>query len=553
MNNQQFRNLLFNTSQKKDVSNVDSPPSSRPSTTPKVAALGSRKHSSIPMTPRQVGRNLSSVNAEFARQLAERNVRANPTKKFKSSVPKGVKLAEGYTDRTQNRVDEDEDERAQRIKKLEESMKLGQIDRDTFEKLVAEITGGDIESTHLVKGLDRKLLEKVRKGDDVRNLVVGGEGGDKSLDVEDEFDELEERVVAPMVREKVEKKGEMAPPKPVAGVKRNRAAILAELKAQRKAAQETAEEERKKKYPSLGAGFTKVGPGGETSRIEIDSKGREVLIITDAEGNEKRKVRKQKPEEPKLEPRFDIENPNKPLHINTESMPKPREEESEDEDIFVGVGSNYNPLANLEDDEDDESSEDSSSEMLAKAAKVEYNQSNEEEEEDDDDEDDEGEVSKLNRDSQDETKSSTTKLRRNYFNTPSITYKETEGADATVRAALAKVRTLDEDSSLLQNTEEARLKKRATELAARDRDMDDLDMGFGESRFDDAEEMEREGDKVKFSEWKGLDAVDDDAEEGHGGRGSKKRRRGPKKKRGDKNSAADVLKVMEKQKGKTLG
>ena len=88
--------------------------------------------------------------------------------------------------------------------------------------------------------------------------------------------------------------------------------------------------------------------------------------------------------------------------------------------------------------------------------------------------------------------------------------------------------------------------------------MEDMDMGFGASRFDDAEEMEREDEKVKFSQWKGLGAEggDDDDDEG-GGKGKKeKRKRGGKKRKGDKNNADDVLNVMERQKEKktkTLG
>jgi hypothetical protein len=162
--------------------------------------------------------------------------------------------------------------------------------------------------------------------------------------------------------------------------------------------------------------------------------------------------------------------------------------------------------------------------------------------------------------------------KRDYFkafsrNTASGTPSDLSSADATVRAALEKVRNLDESSTLLQNlastdpndpeSKEARLKKRAAELAASDRDMDDLDMGFGASRFDDADDMEREGEKVKFSQWKGLGADAED-EDGEGGARDvkKQRKRAPKKKRGDKNKVEDVLNVMERQKEKkktTLG
>ena len=46
-------------------------------------------------------------------------------------------------------------------------MKLQQIDRPTFERLRDDIIGGDINAVHLMKGLDFKLLERVRRGEDV--------------------------------------------------------------------------------------------------------------------------------------------------------------------------------------------------------------------------------------------------------------------------------------------------------------------------------------------------------------------------------------------------
>jgi hypothetical protein len=119
-------------------------------------------------------------------------------------------------------------------------------------------------------------------------------------------------------------------------------------------------------------------------------------------------------------------------------------------------------------------------------------------------------------------------------------------ADATFLAALRKVRQVDANSSILEDTDEARLKKRAAQLAGRDRDYDDLDLGFGASRFDDAEDMD--GDGVKFSKWKGMGGGDEADEVGQGARAGAKRKRGPKKKKGDKNSATDVLHAMERQK-----
>jgi len=394
----------------------------------------------------------------------------------------------------------------------------------------------------LVRGLDRKLLERQRKGE----LLTGDkppEDEDEDSDIEDEFDALAEEEIAPIVAEKVEKKGVAAPPPPVAGVKRNRNDILAELKRQR---EEAAAAEHEKLYPSLGAGFRRIGAKGEP-RIERDSKGREVLITVDADGKEKRKVRKQKPKESPSDVRPDPEEPTLEGPPKTSESPEAKEtpgapqqkEESEDEDIFAGVGSNYNPLANLE--SEDESSDE---EGETKASQPE-----------------DGGTEKEEKSAATPAKAPVSNEapapKRNYFESFSRTMaskdpdkvQESAAVDATVRAALQKVRTLDPDSSLINDpdSKEARLKKRAAELAARDRDMDDIDMGFGESRFDDADEMEREGEKVKFSQWKGAGAEDDDEDE-RSGKGAKKRKRGPKKKKGDKNSASDVLKVMEQQK-----
>ncbi|USP79982.1 hypothetical protein yc1106_07256 [Curvularia clavata] len=558
MNNSQFRNLLINTPKTQDGDTAKSPAAATPR-----AVLGARKHSSIPMTPRQVGRG--SVQAEFARQLAERNAKANPQKKTRSTAPKGTKLAAGYIDRTKARTDDEDNETAKRIKNLEESMKSGQIDRETFDKLVQDITGGDLSTTHLVKGLDRKLLERVRRGED----VLGGhekktqDEGDEAPDVEDAFDELAEAEVGPIVREKVEKKGEKMSSAPlVAGVKRSRNDILKELKRQREEAAAAAAAEHDKKFPTLGPGFRKINSNGETWRVETDEKGREVLIITGPDGKEKRKVKKQKTDDNQQTPevRHDLDDEKKP--INMHNLPEPKKDESEDEDIFQGVGSNYNPLANL--DDDDESDQDTTSLQPPVSRPDAGDGTSEGEASSPEDQDDAQEKSK--------DAVPAAPARRDYFKSLSRSNDNNQrsdlaAADATVRAALAKVRNLDENSTLLKNLEssdpndpvakEARLKKRAAELAAADRDMEDMDMGFGASRFDDAEEMERDGEKVKFSQWKGLGAEDDEDDGAEGGRGPKKpRKRGGKKRKGDKNNADDVLNVMERQKEnktKTLG
>ena len=86
--------------------------------------------------------------------------------------------------------------------------------------------------------------------------------------------------------------------------------------------------------------------------------------------------------------------------------------------------------------------------------------------------------------------------------------------------------------------EAAQIARRKKMLESHDRDLDDMDMEFGGSRFGDAEDGEDE--RVKLSVWDGEGG---DVE----GRGEErgKRKRVAKKRKGDVNSAADVLKVMD--------
>jgi hypothetical protein len=196
-------------------------------------------------------------------------------KKFRSSAaPKGAKLAEGYVDRAKQRLGageegEEEDDKVKRVKALEEMMKLQQIDEATFIKLREEILGDEVglQRAALVKGLDWTMLERVRRGElNTEDVLEGGkgkasaaEGDNEDVDVDEEFDELEERSVEAISKEKAKKKGEMAPPA-LTGKKRNRDQILADLKAARLAAKEAAQ-------PALGSRFKKVGERSEKCRL----------------------------------------------------------------------------------------------------------------------------------------------------------------------------------------------------------------------------------------------------------------------------------------------
>lgn len=551
MNNTQFRHLVVDTpttAAKGDGAVSGSVPRKGAAT----PALGSRMRSSIPMTPRSVA---GFSGNDFARQVAERDasLKGPSNKKFRSTAaPKGTKLASGYTDRTQQRISAEEDDKATRIKALEDMVKLGQMDQATFEALRDEIVGGDVRNVHLVKGLDRKLLERVRRGEDVladkseakraSTEVASPERrspASADVDLDQEFEQLADKKIQPVAKSEGEKKGEMAPPPPVAGRKRMRDDILKELKASRQAAA-TASTKPQPPEPSLGPRFMKVGEKKEKSRIERDDRGREVLITVDENGKVKRKIKKAKEAAPP--PSHGLLMPDKdakPLGMEiVEAVPAP---EVDEVDIFEGVGADYDPLEGLGDDDDDSDNRETVERLSAPG-----------------DED---------RNTSLEAPLSTgqatmpppplpakvTANKRNYFGDaeeePSADTEATSKSlnDPTILAALKKAATLKPlstgDTDPMEKDEEARLARRKKMLENQDRDAEDMDLGFGSSRFGDEEEAD--GKKVKLSVW-GKDREDGQTHaEGKG-----PRKRGPKKKKGDANNAADVLEAMQRMKEK---
>ena len=487
-----------------------------------------------------------SSTSDFARQLAERDAELNgaQTKKFRASAaPKGSRLAAGYQDRTQFRTSADKDEKATRVKALEDMVKLGQIEESTFEKLRDEIIGGDVKDVHLVKGLDYKLLKRIRRGEDV--LAGKSEASEEfepilntpesELDVEDEFEKLEEKEIKPLAKEEKPKKGDMAPPAPINRKKRTRDDILRELKAARAAAIA----EAKARQPALGAKFKKLGEKREQSRIEVDEKGREVLIVVDGDGNVKRKIKKTSSEK-EVSTEHGLLMPDKDIApLGMEIMPTAQSVtlEEADIDIFEGVGTSFNPLGDSVNDEGDCSSGD--------------------DEEDDDRTDARDVATEQNFSTSPPPPTSVSVLPkdgpRNYFKDSDDIHAPTHSSpnpltDPAVLAALKKASTIHPLSSRSpENEEEAsRIARHKKMLESRDRDAEDMDMGFGGSRFGDEEDAD-DGKRIKLSVWGDQEGDDRGGEQ----RGKEKRRRGQKKRKGDKESAADVMKVLERRKAQT--
>lgn len=457
---------------------------------------------------------VGSTGNDFVRQLAERNAEVNGSsaKKFRSSAaPKGTKLGSRYQDRTQLRTSGDEDEKAVRVKALEEMVKLGQMDISTFEALRDEIIGGDVKDVHLVKGLDYKLLERVRRGENVLaedNITAQSDELDSNrpleedVDVDDEFEKLEEKEIQPMAKEEKSKNGEMAPPPAVVGKKRTRDEILKELKASRLAAAESA---KRTQQSALGPRFLKVGEKKNRSRVDKDEQGREVLITVDEDGSVKRKVKKVKIDDNHaghglLMPDKDL----KPLGSDVIPFVQPAAvlEDPDNEDIFEGVGADYNPLGAIEDDEEDsnKSDEEPNSDRKdnvdsgAGCTRLSPNPS-------------ESRISSSMPPPSIPLSQSASNQKRDYFGgsktEPGITDNQHQNSlsDPAILAALKKASTIDPILSAPDAEEAARLARHKKMLESYDRDAEDMDMEFGGSRFDDAEDGEDR--KVKLSVWGG--------------------------------------------------
>lgn len=487
------------------------------------------------------------TGVDFARQLAEQRREGDqrPTKRFKSSAaPKGTKLPSGYQDRAQLRNAQDEDDLEKRIKALEEMVKLGQIDQATFEKLRAELgVGGDTRNTHMVKGLDWELLKRVKAGEDVSQSApkpTPAPAEDTPMreeDADEEFERLmeekgqEEITAAPKEqKEKNKKKGTMAPPPPQ---KKTRDEILKELRANRAAA---ASVPAPNPEPTLGSKFKKLGDGKPEKKrfVEVDEatgRRREVLVITDAEGNTKRKVRWiDKPGEG-VGPSTALPIPDKgakplgmevPAEVAARVAASAARENEEDDDIFAGVGADYDPLAGME---EEDSSSDEDGEETGKATTRQ-------------------EKAPVKEDQKPAEDEAVPAKPRNYFATgvTSTAPEEPEDRsnpltkDPTILAALKRAAALRQASPSAADEGESaeaslRHKKFLEEARRRDAmDAADMDLGFGESRIEDEED--EEGVLLEFE----------------GESGGKKRKRGPKKRKGDKDRASDVMRVLEGRK-----
>lgn len=506
------------------------------------------------MTPRSLKPQSQPAGQEFTRSADGQP----PTKKFRASAaPKGSRLASGYVDRARERSKQTEDdERYERLKNLEKLLKDEEIDQATFDRQREELgIGGDVSSTHLVKGLDFKLLERVRRGEDINAKTEEPENAEKDeeapvneVDVEDELERALERDVEALSNKKTEADTaeEAAEAAPTVALSRDE--ILRQMKERRKNPQAI----QAPPQPVLDQSrFKKLEPAIKSNKRKftesINGRRREVLVITNKDGTTKRKTRWLDPEpDPsatKTEPAaWGSDLPEQVIarqKAAEEAASKALEDDDDDGDIFGGVA-DYDPLAGL----------DSDSEAENKAT--------------------DDTTTKENAEQTADPPTTSKPLKstsgpRNYFNASNTEEEQKYDPrnDPSILAALkraAQLRQQEEtesngqEQSSASNTnpeDEARNRALLKKLQQQSGQDDvDVDMSFGgDGRFDE-EEDEGALSKQKLSQWKGLgqegDEEEDDAK--NGAKDKEKRKRGGKKKMGDKNSFADVMSVLEGRK-----
>lgn len=378
-----------------------------------------------------------------------------------------------------------------------------------------------------MRGLDFALLQRVKAGEN----VLDGKTTEQREEVEEELEDRLERAleteVATVERKKEKKKGELAA-KP-----KTRAEILAELKRDRQAKKEALQ-------PALGSKFKKIGAPKEVERVVEDVKVKHVM---GKDGKVKRKIkRSDKEKERAVDENAEGKAPlgmMPPPPMPTSKAAAPEEEE-EDDDIFADAG-DYDPLAGIPDDASDSDSSADEATAPKRPKPEDHSVSTPQEEK-----------SILAPTSMPSPPSDATSMppppsslasdtmpppsrpSTNYFDEPTTadddTYKPPSSAASLIESNPDLAAVLARASKIGAKEESAQEKKRKALMEAQERDSYDIDMGFGGTTHYDDEE-EEEGKKPK------------------GGAPRKRKRKGAAPKKGDKNSADVVGKIVEQKYG----
>ena len=397
--------------------------------------------------------------------------------------------------------------RLEALKELARNPETGEVDMELIIQQ-SKAMGGDAKSTHLVKGLDFALLERVKRGEDVLGIGSGSKGskGSKSKEqgedeerLEGELDKALGKTIVPVEKEKVKKpRNKVTREEMLAGLKRQKAAVV------------TSKAAAAPPVPVLGSRFKRIGQPKPKKKESKDGKSQKKKAKGHADGGNKS---------------------NTPLGMLPPPLPATRavpggKDEGDDIDIFDDAGRDYDPLAGLGgDDSDSDSSADEKKTLELKGKQTDCQEKAAAA----------GDTAILS------SMPPPPRPKPNYFLESEDDQEERYEPPTPTSALLAHnpdlAAALSKAANLAQRggpssasaEELEKEKRRKAMLENFDRDAMDMDMGFGGSR----------------------DWGDDEEEFVEGSKGGKKRKRGPKgPKKGDKNNAELVSKIATEKYGK---
>ena len=243
MDQQDFRKLLSEPS----TTSAKAPRNIVPAKRPRGSLLGERapiKKSDF--SPRVVK---NSNPFKQALKVGNSTIRSTPSN--------------SYNDRGQEKARVDDSLKDEQIAELDALLADKKITRQEYLDKIRHV-GGDIESAGKVKGLDLKLLERVRAGEDVFNKDVEGD------------EERAEAALEDVLEQKLATEAPMVEDAPVIKPAKNRDSILASLRKPKVQAVST---------PASASPKNKIlkNKDGTTSET-YEEKGRKIKIIRDASG-----------------------------------------------------------------------------------------------------------------------------------------------------------------------------------------------------------------------------------------------------------------------------
>lgn len=327
MDQQDFRALLS----KKDSSTKDIR-----SKRVKLTDHGQQFHSSATiLPPRRVKAGITRDDINARNGSCSNSSRRQRERSEKSLLPSN------YTDRVKERSlgNSTQDDRQREIDRLKDQLKRKEISQREYVDRIQELSAGDVESSGMVRGLDRKLLARVKAGEDV-------------FEKPEEVTKKAELELDTLLFQTQQKRTESQSARTGAADVATRDSILATIQEKTMKDANAVPTRQTAIESDLGSKFKRprtMNPDGTTTE-SYEENGQKIKLIRDASGKIiKRLVKKHKKPAAATEPVVAAKPQDTAVAVpnQEESMPESSRGEPQsdaDSDIFAGVGE-YDPFS----------------------------------------------------------------------------------------------------------------------------------------------------------------------------------------------------------------